>query len=198
MIHAIHLSTGIYAMPVFYPGYLKPIFLTECFILLLNPMWIVLLPSLIFLTTNVMGTFRLLAASLANFKKGGSKNFRFLHVSNDEVYGSLVPGAPAFTETSPYDPSSPYAASKASSDYFVKAFNKTFGLPVVVTNCFNNYGPFQFPEKLIPLVILNILDKKALPVYGKGQNIRDWLYVADHCNALVRAFEKEISEKPII
>lgn len=97
---------------------------------------------------------------------------------------------PAFTETIPFDPSSPYSASKAASDHFVKAWDKTFGLPVVVTNCSNNYGPFQFPEKLIPLMILNILDKKPLPVYGKGQNIRDWLYVPDHCDALVRAFEK--------
>jgi dTDP-glucose 4,6-dehydratase len=144
----------------------------------------------IFLNTNVMGTFRLLEACLEHFRKQGSENFRFLHVSTDEVYGSLALGASAFTETTPYNPSSPYAASKASSDHFVKAFHKTFGLPVVVTNCSNNYGPYQFPEKLIPLMILNILNKKPLPVYGKGHNIRDWLYVADHCDALVLAFEK--------
>ncbi|MFA5906165.1 MAG: dTDP-glucose 4,6-dehydratase, partial [Desulfobacula sp.] len=144
----------------------------------------------IFLNINVMGTFKLLEAVLNHFNKYGSEGFRFLHVSTDEVYGSLAPGLPAFTEMTPYNPSSPYAASKAASDHFVKVFYKTYSLPVVVTNCSNNYGPYQFPEKLIPLMIINILDKKALPVYGKGNNIRDWLYVADHCEALVRAFER--------
>jgi len=144
----------------------------------------------VFLHTNVTGTFRLLEAGLAHVRKNSGSPFRFVHVSTDEVYGSLEPDDPAFTETTPYDPSSPYSASKAASDHFVKAWYKTFGLPVVVTNCSNNYGPFQFPEKLIPLMILNILDKKPLPVYGKGINVRDWLYVEDHCDALVRAFEK--------
>ena len=144
----------------------------------------------VFLHTNVTGTFRLLEACLANVRKNPDKSFRFVHVSTDEVYGSLGVDDPAFTETTPFDPSSPYSASKAASDHFVKAWYKTYGLPVVVTNCSNNYGPFQFPEKLIPLMILNILEKSPLPVYGKGQNIRDWLYVTDHCDALLRAFEK--------
>ncbi|WP_029725317.1 dTDP-glucose 4,6-dehydratase [Desulfotignum balticum] len=143
----------------------------------------------VFVNTNVTGTFRLLEAGLAHVRKHPDADFRFVHVSTDEVYGSLYPDDPAFTETTPYDPSSPYSASKAASDHFVKAWYRTYGLPVVVTNCSNNYGPFQFPEKLIPLMILNILDKKSLPVYGKGINVRDWLYVADHCDALVRAFE---------
>jgi len=144
----------------------------------------------VFVNTNVTGTFRLLEAALAHVRKNTGRPFRFVHVSTDEVYGSLGKDDPAFTETTAYDPSSPYSASKAASDHFVKAWHKTFALPVVVTNCSNNYGPFQFPEKLIPLMILNILDKKPLPVYGKGINVRDWLYVADHCDALVRAFEK--------
>ncbi|MBA3011230.1 MAG: dTDP-glucose 4,6-dehydratase [Proteobacteria bacterium] len=144
----------------------------------------------VFLNTNIMGTFKLLEASLSHFRKNKPADFRFLHVSTDEVYGSLGFEDPAFREDTPYDPSSPYSASKASSDHFAKAYFKTYGLPVVVTNCSNNYGPYQFPEKLIPLVILNILDKKPLPVYGKGENIRDWLYVADHCEALAKVFEK--------
>ena len=111
--------------------------------------------------------------------------FRFLHVSTDEVYGSLGP-AGRFTETSPYDPSSPYSASKAAADHFVRAYFRTYGLPVLVTNCSNNYGPYQFPEKLVPLMILNALEGKPLPVYGDGQNVRDWLYVEDHCRALWR------------
>ncbi len=143
----------------------------------------------VFLHTNVTGTFRLLEAGLAHVRKNTGKEFRFVHVSTDEVYGSLGVDDPAFSETTPYDPSSPYSASKAASDHFVKAWYKTFGLPVVVTNCSNNYGPYQFPEKLIPLMVLNILDNRPLPVYGKGQNIRDWLYVTDHCDALIRAFE---------
>jgi dTDP-glucose 4,6-dehydratase len=149
----------------------------------------------VFVNTNVTGTFRLLEAALAHVRQHPDADFRFVHVSTDEVYGSLGPDDPAFAETTPYDPSSPYSASKAASDHFVKAWHRTYDLPVVVTNCSNNYGPFQFPEKLIPLMILNILDKKPLPVYGKGINVRDWLYVADHCDALVRAFENgEIGE----
>ena len=143
-----------------------------------------------FLDTNVTGTFRLLTASLtAWINNGKPKNFRFLHVSTDEVYGSL--GAEGyFTEKTPYAPSSPYSASKAASDHFVKAFNKTYEFPTLVTNCSNNYGPYQFPEKLIPLIILNIIENKPLPVYGDGQNVRDWLYVIDHCSALLDVFEK--------
>ena len=144
----------------------------------------------VFLHTNIMGTFKLLEASLTYFQNNGVSDFKFLHVSTDEVYGSLGFDDPAFTEETPYDPSSPYSASKASSDHLVKAYFKTYGLPTLVTNCSNNYGPFQFPEKLIPLVILNIMDKKSLPVYGKGENIRDWLYVEDHCEALVKVFEQ--------
>lgn len=144
----------------------------------------------VFLTTNIMGTFKLLEASLSHFRKNRPADFKFLHVSTDEVYGSLGFEEPSFTEETAYDPSSPYSASKASSDHLVKAYHKTYGLPVLVTNCSNNYGPYQFPEKLIPLVILNILDKKPLPVYGKGENIRDWLYVADHCAALAQVFER--------
>ncbi len=141
-----------------------------------------------FVETNVLGTFRLLEASVSYWKKAESRDFRFLHVSTDEVYGSL--GAEGyFTETTPYDPSSPYSASKAASDHLVKAYHRTYGLPVVVTNCSNNYGPYQFPEKLIPLMILNIVERKTLPVYGDGKNIRDWLYVLDHCEALIRVFE---------
>ncbi|MDT8380069.1 MAG: dTDP-glucose 4,6-dehydratase [Desulfotignum sp.] len=143
----------------------------------------------VFVHTNVTGTFRLLEAAQAHVRKYPDADFRFVHVSTDEVYGSLGPDDPPFSESTPCDPSSPYSASKAASDHFVKAWFRTYGLPVVVTNCSNNYGPFQFPEKLIPLMILNILDKKPLPVYGKGINVRDWLYVADHCEALVRAFE---------
>jgi dTDP-glucose 4,6-dehydratase len=143
-----------------------------------------------FLETNVLGTFHLLEASLNFWKaKGEPEDFRFLHISTDEVYGSL--GSQGyFTERTPYDPSSPYSASKASSDHFVKAYFRTYGLPTITTNCSNNYGPYQFPEKLIPLVILNILERKPLPVYGDGKNVRDWLYVIDHCNALLSVLEK--------
>jgi dTDP-glucose 4,6-dehydratase len=141
-----------------------------------------------FLRTNVNGTFELLDAARAywNGLSGERKDtFRFLHVSTDEVYGSL--GAEGrFVETSPYDPSSPYSASKASADHFARAYHRTYGLPVMVSNCSNNYGPYQFPEKLIPLMILNALEGKPLPVYGDGQNVRDWLYVGDHCEALRR------------
>jgi len=145
-----------------------------------------------FIRTNVNGTFQLLEACLAMWKQNGSpSDFRFLHISTDEVYGSLGKEG-YFTEKTPYDPSSPYSASKASSDHLVKAYHRTFGLPVVVTNCSNNYGPYQFPEKLIPLIILNIIEQKDLPVYGDGKNIRDWLYVIDHCEALVTVFLKGV------
>jgi dTDP-glucose 4,6-dehydratase len=140
-----------------------------------------------FIRTNVNGTFQLLEevrsfwGDLVDTEKRG---FRFLHVSTDEVYGSLGPDDPAFSETTPYAPNSPYAASKAASDHLVRAYHHTYGLPTLTTNCSNNYGRFQFPEKLIPLIILNARDGKALPVYGDGQNIRDWLYVDDHCDAI--------------
>jgi dTDP-glucose 4,6-dehydratase len=147
----------------------------------------------IFLDTNVIGTFRLLETSLKHWKKQGEPSgFRFLHVSTDEVYGSLGDQG-AFTEATPYDPSSPYSASKASSDHIVRAYNRTYGLPTLITNCSNNYGPYQFPEKLIPLMIMNILEEKPLPIYGDGSNVRDWLYVADHCDALTAVFQKGIA-----
>lgn len=142
-----------------------------------------------FIETNINGTFHLLEASLKQWRQKGEKNFKFLHVSTDEVYGSLGPDG-YFTEKTAYDPSSPYSASKAASDHIAKSFQRTYGLPVMVTNCSNNYGPYQFPEKLIPLMILNILEQKQLPVYGDGQNVRDWLYVIDHCDAILRVFEK--------
>jgi dTDP-glucose 4,6-dehydratase len=144
----------------------------------------------IFLETNVKGTFRLLEASRKYWTQTGRpRDFRFIHVSTDEVFGSL--GAEGFfNERSPYDPSSPYAASKAAADHFVKAYFRTYQLPTVITHCSNNFGPYQFPEKLMPLMILNILEEKPLPVYGKGQNIRDWLYVLDHCEALLTVLEK--------
>jgi dTDP-glucose 4,6-dehydratase len=140
-----------------------------------------------FIRTNVQGTFTLLEQA-RRYWSGLSENdraaFRFLHVSTDEVYGSLAPGDPAFTEETPYSPNSPYAASKAASDHLVRAYHHTYGLPTLTTNCSNNYGPFQFPEKLIPLMILNALEGKPLPVYGDGGNVRDWLYVGDHCAAI--------------
>lgn len=143
-----------------------------------------------FVETNVVGTFRLLEAILKSWKAGSrSEQFRFLHISTDEVYGSLGPKG-YFTEETPYDPSSPYSASKAASDHFARAYARTYGLPIIITNCSNNYGPYQFPEKLIPLMILNITEKKPLPVYGDGKNVRDWLYVIDHCDALIKAFEE--------
>lgn len=141
-----------------------------------------------FVRTNVQGTFQLLDAArryLAELPPTRKAAFRFLHVSTDEVYGSLGKNG-RFTETSPYDPSSPYSASKAAADHLARAYHRTFGLPVLVTNCSNNYGPYQFPEKLIPLMILNALEGKPLPVYGDGGNVRDWLYVEDHCRALWR------------
>ncbi|MDD5262416.1 MAG: dTDP-glucose 4,6-dehydratase [Methylacidiphilales bacterium] len=140
-----------------------------------------------FVQTNVAGTLSLLEAALAYWnevKAGPKSNFRFLHVSTDEVYGSLEPTGPPFTESSRYCPSSPYAASKAASDHLARSFHHTYGLPVLVSNCSNNYGPYQFPEKLMPLMILNALERKPLPIYGRGDNIRDWLYVEDHCRAL--------------
>ncbi|AFY50619.1 dTDP-glucose 4,6-dehydratase [Nostoc sp. PCC 7524] len=140
-----------------------------------------------FINTNVLGTFQLLESCRFYWQKLSSakqKLFRFLHISTDEVYGSLNPQDPAFREDTPYAPNSPYAASKAASDHFVRAYYHTYGLPTLTTNCSNNYGPLQFPEKLIPLTILNALDSKPLPIYGDGQNIRDWLYVIDHCQAI--------------
>lgn len=140
-----------------------------------------------FLETNVMGTFHLLEAVREywdGLAPAQQQEFRFLHISTDEVYGSLAPEEPAFSETTPYAPNSPYAASKAASDHLVRACRHTFGLPTLITNCSNNYGPFQFPEKLIPLMILNALKGKRLPIYGDGLNVRDWIYVADHCEAL--------------
>jgi dTDP-glucose 4,6-dehydratase len=141
----------------------------------------------VFLETNVTGTFRLLGASLQYWREldpQAQARFRFHHVSTDEVFGDLPFDEGVFTETTPYAPSSPYSASKAASDHFVRAWHETYGLPVVLSNCSNNYGPYHFPEKLIPLVILNALDGKQLPVYGKGANVRDWLFVDDHARAL--------------
>ncbi len=146
-----------------------------------------------FIATNITGTFQLLQAALGYYRTltGVAKErFRFLHVSTDEVFGSLSPTAPAFNESTPYDPHSPYSASKAASDHLARAWMDTYGLPVVVTNCSNNYGPYQFPEKLIPVVILKCLRGEPIPVYGKGENIRDWLYVDDHARALLAAVEK--------
>ena len=138
-----------------------------------------------FVQTNVFGTWALLEEARAYWEAGGrDAAFRFLHVSTDEVYGSLGPDDPAFTEDTPYAPNSPYAASKAASDHMVRAYHHTYGLPVVTTICSNNYGPRQFPEKLIPLMIRNALAGKPLPVYGDGRNVRDWLYVGDHCEAI--------------
>jgi dTDP-glucose 4,6-dehydratase len=140
-----------------------------------------------FIRTNVQGTFTLLEQAKlfwTALDDADRHAFRFLHVSTDEVYGSLGPGDPAFSESTAYAPNSPYAASKAASDHLVRAYHHTYGLPVITTNCSNNYGPFQFPEKLIPLMILNALEGKPLPVYGNGSNVRDWLHVEDHCAAI--------------
>ena len=145
-----------------------------------------------FIQTNIVGTFRLLEAVRAHYGQlpEPAKNaFRFLHVSTDEVYGSLDKGDPAFRETNRYEPNSPYSASKAASDHLVRAYHHTYGLPVLTTNCSNNYGPYHFPEKLIPLCIHNALAGKPLPIYGDGQQIRDWLYVKDHCSAIRRVLE---------
>jgi dTDP-glucose 4,6-dehydratase len=146
-----------------------------------------------FVQTNVVGTFSLLQAAKKYWETLTAEEkaeFRFLHVSTDEVYGTLGPDDPAFTETTAYAPNSPYAASKAASDHFVRAYFHTYGFPVLTTNCSNNYGPYQFPEKLIPLMILNALEGKALPVYGDGLNVRDWLYVEDHCSAIRMVLDK--------
>ena len=146
-----------------------------------------------FIRTNVLGTFSLLKATLKYWQSltaGARESFRFLHVSTDEVYGSLGPTDPAFHEATPYAPNSPYSASKAASDHLVRSYFHTFGLPTLTTNCSNNYGPFQFPEKLIPLMISNALAGKSLPVYGDGGNVRDWLYVKDHCRAVQAVLER--------
>jgi len=143
-----------------------------------------------FVRTNIEGTFSLLEVARAVWRN--VDEVRFLHVSTDEVYGALRPADPAFTEASPYRPNSPYSASKAASDHLVRAYFQTYDLPVLTTNCSNNYGPYQFPEKLIPLVILNAFEGKPLPVYGDGSNIRDWLYVGDHCRALELVLEKGV------
>lgn len=137
-----------------------------------------------FIQTNLVGTFTLLEAFRQHWDKKRLDSYCFLHVSTDEVYGSLNPNDAAFTETTPYAPNSPYSASKAGSDHLVRAYYHTYGLPTLITNCSNNYGPYQFPEKLIPLMCINSLIGKQLPVYGDGQNVRDWLYVGDHCDAL--------------
>jgi dTDP-glucose 4,6-dehydratase len=146
-----------------------------------------------FIETNIVGTYHLLESVRSywnDLDENLKKDFRFLHVSTDEVYGSLNKTDPAFSETNRYEPNSPYSASKAASDHLVRAWHHTYGLPVITTNCSNNYGPYHFPEKLIPLCILNALDGKPLPIYGDGQQVRDWLYVKDHCSAIRRVLEK--------
>lgn len=146
-----------------------------------------------FIQTNLVGTYQLLEASREywiNLPENGKSIFRFHHISTDEVYGDLEGSEELFTESTPYAPSSPYSASKAGSDHLVRAWRRTYGLPTIVTNCSNNYGPYHFPEKLIPLVILNALEGKALPVYGKGNQIRDWLFVEDHARALYQVITK--------
>jgi dTDP-glucose 4,6-dehydratase len=145
-----------------------------------------------FIETNIVGTFRLLESVRGYWQAlapDAQQQFRFLHVSTDEVYGSLSPQDPAFSETNKYEPNSPYSASKAASDHLVRAWHHTYGLPVLTTNCSNNYGPLHFPEKLIPLMIVNALAGKPLPVYGDGMQVRDWLYVKDHCSAIRRVLE---------
>jgi dTDP-glucose 4,6-dehydratase len=148
-----------------------------------------------FIETNVNGTFNLLECARQYWRKLSDTDrdlFRFLHISTDEVFGSLTPNEPAFTELTPYTPNSPYSASKASSDHLVRSYFHTYGLPTLITNCSNNYGPYQFPEKLIPLMILNACAGKPLPVYGDGQNVRDWLYVEDHCHAIALVLDKGV------
>jgi dTDP-glucose 4,6-dehydratase len=148
-----------------------------------------------FIETNVNGTFNLLECARQYWRKLSDTDrdlFRFLHISTDEVFGSLTPDEPAFTELTPYTPNSPYSASKASSDHLVRSYFHTYGLPTLITNCSNNYGPYQFPEKLIPLMILNACAGKALPVYGDGQNVRDWLFVEDHCHAIALVLNKGV------
>ncbi len=145
-----------------------------------------------FIQTNIIGTFRLLEAVRNHWSRLESpqkEDFRFLHVSTDEVYGTLSPEEPAFAETNRYEPNSPYSASKAASDHLVRSYHHTYGLPVLTTNCSNNYGPYHFPEKLIPLCIHNALSGKSLPIYGDGQQVRDWLYVRDHCSAIRKVLE---------
>lgn len=145
-----------------------------------------------FIQTNIVGTFNMLEevrAYWGGLSAQDKENFRFLHVSTDEVYGSLSASDPAFKETNPYEPNSPYSASKAASDHLVRAYHHTYGMPMLTTNCSNNYGPYHFPEKLIPLVIHNALKGKDLPIYGNGSNVRDWLYVGDHCSAIRRVLE---------
>ena len=147
-----------------------------------------------FVHTNLVGTYELLEAARGFLREqdaAAREEFRFLHVSTDEVYGTLGPDG-AFSETTPYAPNSPYAASKAGADHLVRAYHETFGLPVLVTNCSNNYGPFQYPEKLIPLMILNALDGRSLPIYGDGANVRDWLYVEDHCAGILLALRRGV------
>ncbi|TVS11638.1 MAG: dTDP-glucose 4,6-dehydratase [Wenzhouxiangella sp.] len=141
-----------------------------------------------FIRTNVVGTQTLLDAAL-NYRQAGHPEFRFVHVSTDEVYGTLRADEPAFTEQHRYAPNSPYAASKAAADHLARAWHRTYGLPVMITNCSNNYGPYQFPEKLIPLMLINALEGERLPVYGDGQQRRDWLFVTDHCRAILRVLE---------
>ena len=146
----------------------------------------------VFIETNVLGTFNMLQAGLAHWrglKGNAAEAFRFHHVSTDEVYGTLQMGDPAFTETTPYSPNSPYSSSKAGSDHLVRAWGETYGLPILVTNCSNNYGPWQYPEKLIPLMLAKGMKREPMPVYGTGENIRDWLYVEDHASALYRVLE---------
>jgi dTDP-glucose 4,6-dehydratase len=146
-----------------------------------------------FIETNIVSTYNLLESARAYWDKldeASKKAFRFLHISTDEVYGSLKKSDPAFSEINRYEPNSPYSASKAASDHLVRAWHHTYGLPVLTTNCSNNYGPYQFPEKLIPLCILNALNGKPLPIYGDGQQVRDWLYVKDHCGAIFTILEK--------
>jgi dTDP-glucose 4,6-dehydratase len=142
-----------------------------------------------FVRTNLLGTFELLEAARLHLRDHRDDAFRFLHVSTDEVYGTLGPTG-AFSETTPYAPNSPYAASKAGADHLVRAWHETYGLPAIITNCSNNYGPFQFPEKLIPLMILNAVEGKPLPIYGDGGNVRDWLYVEDHCEGILLALQQ--------
>lgn len=146
-----------------------------------------------FIETNVMGTFSMLEAARTIWLKQQMQDVRFHHVSTDEVFGSLAPGEPAWVESTPYAPNSPYAASKAASDHLVRSYGHTYGLPYTITNCSNNYGPYQFPEKLIPLMILNALEGKPLPVYGDGQQIRDWLHVEDHCEAIQLVLKKGVT-----
>ena len=142
-----------------------------------------------FINTNILGTINLLDCCLDYWRNNKTDNFKFIHISTDEVYGALKDEG-TFSELSTYSPSSPYSASKASSDHFVNAWHKTYGLPAIITNCSNNYGPFQFPEKLIPLMIINALNNEPLPIYGNGKNIRDWIHVYDHCDAIISIIEK--------